>query len=377
MKARTLSWLVVLGVTSLGCSGRFDVGEMEGPGGGAGDRGAAGGAAPGGGGVVSTAGRPTAAPGGGGTSTASYIASDCLTASEPGPLAGPFAAPAVLWDRAARLSWGAAAPRPPSDLPATATYEWAGSLAVTEIVAAHTTIGDAPGVEDFVRQWLGLDAAAPLAGRWGQLLPVPQPVLNTLLLTSIGPYRTGVFTEPSWLTRYSTISARGTGIQNSLFGTAVPPPPPGLQNPPPDPNLPDRQALQVQTAEPICAGCHQLIDPVGYALGHFANDGSYRALDHGQPIDTTGSRYVSGMMATEFDGIADFGQKFAASCQATLGFSDAFLRAALVINDAPPAHRETLFEQSQMRVQQGFIAGGRTYLALVTAYLQSPAGLRP
>ena len=120
------------------------------------------------------------------------------------------------------------------------------------------------------------------------------------------------------------------------------------------------------------------MDPPGYALGHFAADGSYRALDHGEPIDTTGSRHVRDVdRMMEFDGIEDFSQQVAHTCEATLGFSDAFLRAALAINDAPQEQWEALFQASQSRVQQGFIAGGRTYIALVTAYSQSPAGLRP
>jgi hypothetical protein len=119
------------------------------------------------------------------------------------------------------------------------------------------------------------------------------------------------------------------------------------------------------------------LDPPGYALGHFAADGAYRALDHGEPIDTTGSVLMSSGEMVEFDGIEDFSQKVANTCPATLGFSDALLRAALVINDAPQDQREALFQASQSRVQQGFIAGGRTYNAWVTAYIQSPAGLRP
>jgi hypothetical protein len=373
MMTRKLGWMF-LGVTSLACSGHYEVGGMDATAGVGGNRGAAGGAAPGGA-STNTAGVPVVDPNGEAGSSTMPIAPDCLTASEPGPLTGPFAAPEVVWQRAARLTWGAAAP-PPSGLPTTTTYEWASALAITEVVGAHTTIGDAPGVDDLLRQWLGLDADASFVVRWGQLLPVPKPALNTLLFTSVAPYRTGVFTEQSWLAKNATISARGAGIQRSLLGTEVPAPPTSLVNPPPDPTLTDRRALETQTAAAPCAACHSILDPPGYALGHFAADGSYRALDHGEPIDTTGTQYVAGEMV-EFNGIEDFSQKVANTCQATLGFSDALLRAALVINESPQDQRESLFQASQSRVQQGFIAGGRTYNAWVTAYLQSPAGLRP
>jgi hypothetical protein len=381
MEARKVGWLL-LGVTLLACSGRYDVGGMDATGataGVGGDRGPAGGAAPASAFTPSMAGSTGMVPVGGvGSSSTSYVTADCLSASEPEPLAGPFAAPAVVWGRVARLIWGAAAPPPPSDLPATTTYEWAGSLAVTEIVAAHTTLGDAPGVDDFLRQWLGLDAQAPFGVRWGRVVPVPKPVLGTLLSTSISPLHTGIFTEPSWLSKYTTISARGASIERSLFAIQIPPEPDGLDTPPSNSNLTDRQALEVQVASPPCAACHRVVDPAGYALGHFAADGSYRALDHGAPIDTTGSRSANGSnTAIEFDGIEDFGQKYADTCEATRGFSTAFLLAALVINQARPEQEAALLEASESRVQQAFIAGGRTYLALVKAYVQSPAGLRP
>jgi hypothetical protein len=372
MKARKLGWML-WGLTSLACSGRFEVGEMDATAGVGGNRGAAGGAAPGGAPGTSTAGNAVMVPGGG-NNPPSDIAADCLTASAPEPLTGPFVAPEVVWHRVARLTSGKV--MPPLDLPEQTTNDWAQLLVDMELASSNRELGTAPGAEAFLRQWLRLEADATFDVAWGALIAGPSPVLPTLLFTTGKPYRTGIFTEPSWLSRYSTISARGAGVELSLFATAVPPEPDGLQTPPPDPSLPDRRALEAQTAEPVCAGCHRLTDPVGYALGHFARDGSYRALDHGEPIDTTGSRYqrsdVDGMI--EFDGIADFGQKYANTCEATLGFSDAFLRAALLM-DSPPDLPEALFEESQRRVQRAFIAGGRSYSALVRAYIQSPAGL--
>src|SRR4051812_25251199 len=107
MEARKTGWLLI-GVTSLACSGRYEVGSMDATGataGVGGNRGAAGGAAPAGAFTASMAGPPALGPvDGGGSSTASYMTADCLGAPEPEPLAGPFAAPAVVWARVARLS---------------------------------------------------------------------------------------------------------------------------------------------------------------------------------------------------------------------------------------------------------------------------------
>ncbi len=376
MKTRKLGWML-LGVASLACSGRYNVGGMDATGGVGGNRGAAGGAAPGGA-SPSAAGVPVVGPGGdAGNGTPGGIAPDCLEAIAPEPLSGPFAEPAVVWRRVAMLTGGDSLA--PPQLPAETSYEWAAGLVPMAIANAHLKLGTAPGVETFLRQWLRLAPDAPFVTNWGALVPVPTPVLQTLLSTTAKPNRTGIFTEPSWLAKNTNISTRGVSIERSLFGTETPPAPLGrVPNPEPNPNLTDRQALETEITSPTCSSCHRLMDPSGFALGHFAADGSYRRLDHDQPIDPSGSRFSRrGDSSIEFDGIADFGQKFANTCEATLGFSDAFLSAVLVINQAPAFAQDDLFRGSQARVQQAFINGGRTYHALVTGYIQSPAGLRP
>jgi hypothetical protein len=373
MMKRKLGWML-LGVTSLACSGRYEVGGMDAT---AGNQGAAGGTASGGASTGPTAGSGTMQPGDGGATddTPSGIERDCLTASAPKPITGPFAAPAVVWHRVAMLTGGPDAT--PPELPEETTYEWAASLVPLAIANAHVELGTAPGVEIFLRQWLRLAPEAAFDVDWSVLVSVPKPALEILLWTTPKPNRTGIFTEPGWLAQYSLISTRGASIERSLFNIVAPAPPAGVSNPEPDPTLSDRASLERSLASPVCASCHQLIDPSGFALGHFAADGSYRELDHG-PIDAKGQRYANGgngMVA--FDGIADFGQKYANTCEATLGFSDAFLRAALIINEAPETAQENLFEANHARVQQAFVNGGRSYDALVTAYIQSPAGLRP
>lgn len=373
MNTRKLGWML-WGLTSLACSGRYDVGDMNATAGVGGSQAAGGTSSVGA--ATNTAGAPVVNPGQAGSSTSDPIAPNCLSATAPEPLSGPFAAPAVVWHRVAMLTGGEDAT--PPELPDETTYEWAAALVPLALANAHLELGTAPGVDTFLRQWLRLEPDATFDTNWGALVPVPTPVLQTLLFTTNKPNRTGIFTEPSWLAKNPNISMRGVGIEHSLFGVEIPTPPAGVENPPPDPDLTDRQALQLAISNPACAACHALMDPSGFALGHFAADGSYRTLDHGQPIDATGMRStnLSGSMI-RFDGIADFGQKFANSCDATLGFSNAFLRAAMVINKTPDFAQEDLFQSSQERVQRAFIDGGRTYHALIMAYIQSPAGLRP
>src|SRR5262249_11903893 len=37
-----------------------------------------------------------------------------------------------------------------------------------------------------------------------------------------------------------------------------------------------------------CAGCHKLMDPVGFALENFDAVGSWRTFEEGKPVDATG-----------------------------------------------------------------------------------------
>jgi hypothetical protein len=87
---------------------------------------------------------------------------------------------------------------------------------------------------------------------------------------------------------------RGKWILENLLGT----PPP---NPPPDvpvlvatdgagSALPMRERLARHRADPTCASCHALMDPLGFALENFNAIGQWRTLgDAGEPIDAAGA----------------------------------------------------------------------------------------
>jgi hypothetical protein len=370
--------LLVLGAAAVACSGRYyEVGAIDGA---AGTPSAAG-SAPSGGNGTSTAGSAaTIDPGVGASAGASEPGSSlalCVPRGAPPALTGALADPGVVWMRIAALTYGEPWPANAAvPLPAVTTPAWAGQQVTVALQLSKRLKGNVPGVELFLRQALELDADAPFNEPWGVVAATDNSLLNALLVAPLQESgRVGIFSEPSWLETKTTISSRGAAIARVLFGIAVPPPPAGFQNPTPDPALQDRAALQAQLANPVCTACHQLMDPLGFALGHFAADGSFRKLDHGLPIDTSGSRR-SGMYpedVIEFDGIFDFGQKFSVDCEAMTGIAATFARAAGVLDDAPTE----LVESSIERIQQAFVNSDLTYEDLVKAYIQSPAGLRP
>jgi hypothetical protein len=55
-----------------------------------------------------------------------------------------------------------------------------------------------------------------------------------------------------------------------------------------DGNLSVRKRLAEHRTNPVCASCHNLMDPVGLSLEKFDAIGRWRTLEEGAPIDASG-----------------------------------------------------------------------------------------
>jgi hypothetical protein len=99
-----------------------------------------------------------------------------------------------------------------------------------------------------------------------------------------------VLAVTSYATRTSPV-IRGKWILENILGTPPPPPPtdvPALKDNTVDASLSVRERLAQHRADPACAGCHNLMDPAGFALENFDAIGRWRETEEGQPIDSTG-----------------------------------------------------------------------------------------
>jgi hypothetical protein len=103
----------------------------------------------------------------------------------------------------------------------------------------------------------------------------------------------GLLTVTSVTNRTSPVS-RGKWILENLLGAAPPDPPPGVET-----NLDEspqgdarpttlRQRLELHRANPTCASCHRIMDPMGFALENFDLIGAWRETEGTMPIDASG-----------------------------------------------------------------------------------------
>jgi hypothetical protein len=99
-----------------------------------------------------------------------------------------------------------------------------------------------------------------------------------------------ILTVTSYATRTSPV-IRGKWVLENIVGAPPPPPLPDV------PTLKDntiaatlsvRERLAEHRANPACASCHNLMDPIGFALENFDAVGRWRLLEEGKPVDASG-----------------------------------------------------------------------------------------
>lgn len=105
-----------------------------------------------------------------------------------------------------------------------------------------------------------------------------------------------ILTQTSLGNRTSPV-LRGKWVVEVLVGTPPPPPPPGI----PDLEetaegadgevLTTRRRLEMHRADPICAACHKVMDPIGLALDNFDVTGKWRIRENDVPLDTRATFY--------------------------------------------------------------------------------------
>jgi mono/diheme cytochrome c family protein len=100
---------------------------------------------------------------------------------------------------------------------------------------------------------------------------------------------------------------RGKWILENLLG--APPPPPPAMVPPLKENaerdggkiLSMRERMEEHRQNPACAGCHSIMDPIGFAMENFDAVGAWRSHEARAPIDASGQL----LDGTKVDGVVE------------------------------------------------------------------------
>lgn len=108
---------------------------------------------------------------------------------------------------------------------------------------------------------------------------------------------------------------RGKLVRQSLLCQDLPPPPAGINTTvtDPSPTSTTRERFAQHRADPVCASCHQLMDPVGLGLENFDAVGAWRDTEAGKPIDASGEVIGASDANGVFAGGQALGEKLAAS----------------------------------------------------------------
>jgi len=119
-----------------------------------------------------------------------------------------------------------------------------------------------------------------------------------------------ILTATSYANRTSPVQ-RGKWVLVNVFGMQPPPPPPNVPllksdtetGPPKIVTM--REQMEQHRANPACASCHKMMDPMGFAMENFDAIGRYRTMDGPYKLDFTGQLVDGG----KFDGTSQLRQQ--------------------------------------------------------------------
>jgi len=185
-----------------------------------------------------------------------------------------------------------------------------------------------------------------------------------------GDPRAGILSQVSFVALHShpgrtSPTLRGKALRQNILCQKVPDPPGDVNfEVVQDTNNAQyktaRERLTAHSGEPMCAGCHKLVDPMGLALENLDSDGGYRTTENGVLIDASGA--LDGIKFTDAVGLGKAVHANAAttSCLVTRLYSYALGRK--------PAKTEADFAKY---LEKSFAADGYTFPALMRRIVTS------
>ncbi len=147
--------------------------------------------------------------------------------------------------------------------------------------------------------------------------------------------RRGILAHGSVLATHATAASaspvrRGKLVLEKLFCQTVPPPPPGLnaELAAVAPGLSNRERFSAHSKDPVCAGCHSTMDPLGFGFERFDGIGKYMAS-----VDSRGEIKGTPSSDSPFDGVPELAEKLGRSADVADCFARQWLKYSYGISE--------------------------------------------
>jgi hypothetical protein len=185
--------------------------------------------------------------------------------------------------------------------------------------------------------------------------------------------RAGILTQAAFLTKHAHPDQtspvhRGIFVRENILCQPLMPPPPNVNTTPPAVTdaTTTRARFAAHEADPLCASCHLLIDPIGLVFENYDAIGAYRTQDGLGAVDASGEiKGATGALAGPFVGAIELGRKLAASPEAAGCMANQWFRFAL-------GRMESNDDACSMQtIRAGFAASGGNVRELLTKLVQS------
>lgn len=146
--------------------------------------------------------------------------------------------------------------------------------------------------------------------------------------------RKGVLSRAGFLAAHAAADSsgpisRGVFVLEAILCSPPPPPPPDVPRAMPagDPAAQietTRQRFAEHVENPRCAGCHGIIDGIGFGFEEFDGIGAFRATENGLPVDSGGTILGTGEIDGTYQGVGELATRLSGSQRLV----DCYLRQA-------------------------------------------------
>ncbi|MGB5809121.1 MAG: DUF1592 domain-containing protein [Polyangiales bacterium] len=134
--------------------------------------------------------------------------------------------------------------------------------------------------------------------------------------------RAGILTSAALMATHANLNQsspvfRGKFVREQLMCDTLPLPPNDLVIEPPelDPTKTTKEQFEEIGANPDCASCHALMNPIGFAFEHYDGVGQWRDQQNGIDIDAVGEVILTDDIDGTYDGAVELSEALANSAQ--------------------------------------------------------------